>query len=108
MTQIELFGFIAAILTSLAYLPQAAMILRTGVTHGISLAMYGMLTSGKVLWFSYGLLVTSWPVICANGFTLCLAALIFGLKARNHIRFRNGTLPKRLMPPSLAPRGAVA
>ena len=88
MTQIELFGFIAAILTSLAYLPQAAMILRTGVTAGISLTMYGMLTSGKVLWLSYGLMVTSYPVIYANAFTMCLAGLILSLKARNHIRAR--------------------
>jgi len=88
MTQIELFGFIAAILTSMAYLPQAAMILRTGVTTGISLAMYSMLTSGKVLWLSYGLMVTSYPVIYANAFTMCLAGLILGLKARNHIRAR--------------------
>lgn len=90
MTQIELIGFTAAILTSMAYLPQAAMILRTGVTTGISLTMYGMLTSGKVLWLSYGLLVASYPVIYANAFTMCLAALILGVKARNHIRARNG------------------
>lgn len=93
MTQIELFGFIAAIFTSMAYLPQAIMILRTGVTTGISLAMYGMLTSGKVLWLSYGLMVTSYPVIYANAFTMCLAALILGLKARNYVRSRQ-TSPK--------------
>jgi len=93
MTQIELFGFIAAIFTSMAYLPQAIMILRTGVTTGISLAMYGMLTSGKVLWLSYGLMVTSYPVIYANALTMCLAALILGLKARNYVRSRQ-TSPK--------------
>lgn len=96
MTQIELFGFIAAIFTSMAYLPQAIMILRTGVTTGISLAMYGMLTSGKVLWLSYGLMVTSYPVIYANAFTMCLAALILGLKARNYVRSRQTSPRPRL------------
>jgi len=84
MTGIETFGFIAALLTSMAYLPQALMVIRTGVTTGISLLMYGMLTSGKVLWLSYGLLVTSWPLILSQTFTLCLASIILGLTLRNH------------------------
>ncbi|WP_026941824.1 SemiSWEET transporter [Hellea balneolensis] len=83
MTQIELFGFIAALLTSMAYLPQAVMIIRTGVTTGISLLMYSMLTSGKILWLSYGVLVTSWPLILSQTFTLCLASIILSLTFRN-------------------------
>ena len=85
MTQIEIFGFTAAILTSMSYLPQAVMIIRTGVTTGISLLMYGMLTSGKVLWLSYGVLVTSWPLILSQTFTLFLASIILGLTLRNHL-----------------------
>lgn len=98
MTHIELFGFLAAILTSMAYLPQAIMIIRTGVTTGISLLMYGMLTSGKVLWLSYGLLVTSWPLILSQTFTLCLASIILGLTLRNHLG----------APKSKSPAGAFA
>lgn len=86
MTGIETFGFIAALLTSMSYLPQAVMIIRTGVTTGISLLMYGMLTSGKVLWLSYGVLVTSWPLILSQTFTLCLAGIILGLTLCNHFR----------------------
>ena len=62
MTQIELFGFAAAILTSISYLPQAVLIIRTGETAGISLVMYAMLTLGKICWLSYGILVMSVPV----------------------------------------------
>ncbi len=86
MTQIELFGFIAALLTSMSYLPQAVMIIRTGVTAGISLVMYGMLTCGKVLWLSYGVLVSSWPLILSQSFTLCLAGIILGMTLRNQLR----------------------
>jgi len=85
MTEIETFGFIAALLTSMAYLPQAVMIIRTGVTTGISLLMYCMLTSGKVLWLSYGVLVTSWPLILSQTFTLCLALIILSLTLRNQL-----------------------
>jgi len=84
MTHIELIGFAAAILTSLSLLPQAILIMRTGETAGISLIMYSMLTAGKICWFSYGVLVLSWPLICANLFTLTIASLILftTLKAR--------------------------
>ncbi len=98
MTQIELFGFIAALLTSMAYLPQALMIIRTGVTAGISLTMYGMLTSGKVLWLSYGVLVTSWPLILSQTFTLCLAGMILTLTVRNNY----GTAKKAIAAGQLA------
>lgn len=85
MTYIELFGFTAALMTSLSFLPQAIMIIRTGVTSGISLTMYTMLTSGKVLWLSYGILVTSWPLIFSNIVTLSLASIILTMTARNRI-----------------------
>ena len=86
MTQIELFGFAAAILTSISYLPQAVLIIRTGETAGISLVMYGMLTLGKICWLSYGILVMSVPLICSQIFTLTLASIILTMTARGRRR----------------------
>lgn len=86
MTHIELFGFAAALLTSMSFLPQAVLIIRTGETAGISLIMYSMLTAGKICWLSYGLLVTSWPLICSNIVTLTLAAIILTMTARGRLR----------------------
>jgi len=82
MTHIEIIGFVAAILTSLSFLPQAVLIIRTGETAGISLTMYSMLTAGKICWFSYGVLVVSWPLICANIFTLTVASTILYMTAK--------------------------
>lgn len=78
----ETIGMIAAILTTLSFLPQAILVLRTGQTEGISLTMYSMFTTGVAGWLVYGVLSGSLPVIVANAVTLALAALILGLKVR--------------------------
>ena len=79
---IEWFGFAAAFLTSVSFIPQAVMTIRTRNTSGISRGMYSMFTVGVVLWLVYGLALGSWPMILANTVTLALAATILGLKLR--------------------------
>lgn len=79
----EAIGFLAAVLTTLSFLPQALRILRTGDTAAISLSMYSLFTIGVGLWLVYGLAVGSAPVILANAVTLCLAGLILSLKLRD-------------------------
>jgi MtN3 and saliva related transmembrane protein len=78
----EWLGYIAALLTSASFIPQAVMTIRTRDTHGISLAMYVIFTVGVALWLAYGLYLNSWPMILANTVTLGLAATILGLKLR--------------------------
>lgn len=85
MTQIEIIGFIAALLTSASYLPQAVRILTTGETGGISLAMYAMLTSGKVCWLTYGVMVGSIPLIASQSFTILLAFAILSLTLKDRL-----------------------
>lgn len=79
---IEWFGFAAAFLTSISFVPQAVMTIRTRNTSGISRAMYSMFTVGVALWLVYGIALESWPMIVANTVTLGLAATILGLKLR--------------------------
>jgi MtN3 and saliva related transmembrane protein len=38
--------------------------------------------AGVALWFAYGLMIGSWPVILANAVTLVLALAILALKIR--------------------------
>jgi MtN3 and saliva related transmembrane protein len=76
----ELLGLVAALLTTLSFLPQALLTLRTRDVSGISLSMYSAFTLGVGLWFVYGLTLGAWPVILANGMTLLLAASILGMK----------------------------
>jgi MtN3 and saliva related transmembrane protein len=43
--------------------------------------MYAAFTSGVALWFAYGVVSRSWPIILANAVTFVLAATILALKA---------------------------
>lgn len=83
-------GFVAAAMTSLSFVPQAVLVLRTGNTTGISLMMYLMFTLGVALWALYGISIKSWPVALANGLTLILALCILSVTLRNHIRAKRG------------------
>ncbi len=78
----NLIGGIAATLTTLAFVPQVWQILKTRHTHDISLGMYIAFTSGVALWLIYGILLTSWPIIIANGITVCLAGAVLVMKLR--------------------------
>jgi len=73
-------GYVAATLTTVAFLPQAVKTLRTKDTHSISLGMYVVFTVGVAFWLMYGLVLHSWPMIVANIVTLALSAAILGMK----------------------------
>jgi MtN3 and saliva related transmembrane protein len=84
--QIELIGYCAAFLTTIAFLPQAIQSWRTRDLSGISLGMYALFTSGVGLWLIYGLIIEKWPLILANALTFVLAVSILILKVRSSIR----------------------
>ena len=79
----EWMGYMAAVLTTVAFLPQALKTIRSRDTSGISLAMYLIFTVGVACWFGYGVFLGSWPMILANIVTFALAAIILGLKLRH-------------------------
>jgi MtN3 and saliva related transmembrane protein len=79
---IELVGAAAAMITTLCWVPQALHILRTRQTAGVSLPAYLAFATGTALWFVYGLLIASWPVIGANLVTLVLVIAIIALRLR--------------------------
>ena len=76
----NLFGYMAATLTTGAFVPQAVKTIRTRETHAISLWMYVAFTLGVALWFVYGVALGSWPIIAANAVSFLLAATLLGLK----------------------------
>jgi len=78
----EILGYLAAVLTTTSFIPQAVMTLRSRNTSGISLGMYSIFTVGVALWLAYGLVISSWPMIAANTVTLGLAATILIFKLR--------------------------
>lgn len=80
---LEWLGYLAATLTTLAFVPQAVKTIRSRDTSGISLGMYVVFIVGVGCWFGYGLALGSWPMILANAVTFVLAALILALKLRH-------------------------
>ncbi len=69
-------GYAAATLTTLSFVPQAILALRTRNVSGISLGMYSCFTGGVALWLIYGIGLGEWPIIVANAITLSLASTI--------------------------------
>ena len=81
--QIEIIGYCAAFLTTIAFLPQAIRSWRTKDLSGISLGMYSLFTVGVGLRLIYGLIIEKWPLIMANALTFTLALSILLLKLRH-------------------------
>jgi len=75
-------GFIAAILTTIAFVPQVRKVWRTRSAKDVSLGMYTLFTLGVSLWLFYGILIHSWPIILANGVTLVLAGMVLVMKLK--------------------------
>lgn len=75
-------GYLAAILTTISFVPQALLIIKTKDTHGISLPMYIMFTLGVALWLIYGIYFKMVPVVAANTITLALASVILSFKIK--------------------------
>jgi MtN3 and saliva related transmembrane protein len=82
----ETLGYIAGILTTVAFVPQVLQIYKTKSAKDVSLAMFLIFTLGVTMWLIYGIKVNAFPVIAANGVTLILALIIlfFKFKYKNH------------------------
>jgi len=78
----EIMGYLAAFLTTAAYIPQLIKVLRHRNTQSISLGMYAILTLGIAAWFAYGVLIGSPSVMLANGLTFVMSLTILITKIR--------------------------
>ncbi|MFZ1082790.1 MAG: SemiSWEET transporter [Candidatus Kryptoniota bacterium] len=78
----ETIGYIAAVLTTTAFVPQFLKVWKTRSTQDISLRMYLILCAGLLLWLIYGIEMNSLPIILANSMTLALALMILAFKIR--------------------------
>jgi len=75
-------GFIAAICTSVAFVPQALKIYKSKTARDISLPMWLIFSFGVFLWLIYGILILSLPIIIANVVTLLLSLFILFFKVK--------------------------
>ncbi len=83
MNSTDLVCYLAAFLTTFAFVPQAHHSWKTRDLSGVSLPMYSLFSLGVLGWLIYGLMITSWPIIAANSITLVLACVVLVLKLKH-------------------------
>ena len=84
----ESIGYIAAVLTTSSFLPQAILTIKIKDTESLSLGMYSAFTLGVLLWLIYGVYLDDKAIIFANAITLVLSESILSVKLFNTI-FKN-------------------
>ena len=82
MNLVTAIGFTAGALTTMAFWPQLQRTWSTKSADDVSLAMLLTFTTGVFLWFVYGVLLNSWPIMVTNVVTFLLTAAILVLKLR--------------------------
>lgn len=76
-------GVLAALLTSLSYLPQVSKALPRGSTKDLSLKTLIIFTAGLCTWIVYGALKEDWVILVGNGVGAALSATVLGCKVRD-------------------------
>ncbi|MCC8369306.1 MAG: SemiSWEET transporter [Rickettsia endosymbiont of Oxypoda opaca] len=76
----EIMGYIAGILTTIAFVPQVIKTYQSRSTQNISLSMYIIYCTSVVLWLIYGILINSLPLIITEMITLILSGAILVMK----------------------------
>jgi MtN3 and saliva related transmembrane protein len=75
-----LVGSVAAIASTISFVPQAVKIIRTRDTTSISTGMYCITVTGFALWIGYGILLGQWPIMASNGICFLLSGFILTMK----------------------------
>lgn len=75
-------GLMAAVCTTVSFVPQLIRIWRLSSAREISLTMFLVYSLGVVLWLLYGIFLHSLPIILANTTALALSLAILALKIR--------------------------
>ena len=83
---IDLFGFSAAFLTTIAFIPQLYKTWQTKSAEDVSLIMLILFIIGLICWIIYGLKIHSIPIFVANivTFIFNFSILILKLTYRNN------------------------
>ncbi|MDX9791244.1 MAG: SemiSWEET transporter [Candidatus Kapaibacterium sp.] len=80
MGLISLYGYIAAICTTISFIPQIIKIFKDKEAKDISIGMYLIFGFGVLMWLVYGILLNAYPIVIANSFTLFFVLIILYLK----------------------------
>ena len=77
---IDFFGFSAALLTTIAFLPQLYKTWKTRSAGDVSLVMLILFITGLICWIIYGIKINSIPILVANIITFMFNFSILILK----------------------------
>ena len=80
LNYIDLIGFSAAMLTTIAFLPQLYKTWQTKSANDVSLIMLILFITGLICWIIYGIKINSIPILVANIITFIFNFLILILK----------------------------
>jgi MtN3 and saliva related transmembrane protein len=80
MPLVTIIGSLAAICSTVSFVPQAWKIIRTRDTSGLSARMYAVTVTGFSLWLAYGIMLGEWPLIVTNAVCLALSAFILAMR----------------------------
>ena len=80
---VEIIGFVAALLTTSAFVPQVIKVWKSKSSKGVSVPMYLVLLLGVFLWGVYGYLIDSMSIMIANTVTGLLQLMILILILTN-------------------------
>ena len=80
---VEAIGAVAALLTTVCWVPQAVKIVRERETRAISLPGTLICVIGVLLWLIYGLALADAPLIGSSTATFVITAVILALKIRH-------------------------
>ncbi|KAF0116197.1 MAG: Cystinosin/ERS1p repeat protein [Rhodospirillaceae bacterium] len=83
---IDAIGYIAGLLTTVAFLPQVIKTWRSRSARDLSLAMLLIFTIGVLCWLLYGIAINRWPIILPNIVTFLLTGTILFFKMREVFR----------------------
>jgi MtN3 and saliva related transmembrane protein len=94
---IDIVGLVAAVLTSLSYIPQVRKAWPRGSTGDLSSKMLAVLAAGLATWIAYGILKGDYVIILANtvGVSLVAALLFFVWRDRRSPRDRRQNQEER-------------
>ncbi|MCE9501650.1 MAG: SemiSWEET transporter [Leptospira sp.] len=72
----EIIGYAAAIMTTIAFIPQLLRVVLTRETRDISRNMYIVFTLGVAFWLTFGIMKHELPIILSNSITLIFSTII--------------------------------
>lgn len=85
MISTDLIGYTAALLTTVAFIPQAVKSIKYRDTSSLSLVMYIVFTAGVLFWLLYGIIMGDTALVVANGITGMLSSLILAIKIKTDL-----------------------